>query len=186
MSGSDAIVSSTGSDSGNEEFGRKMGGSGASLVSENMNYVASSNDQLLRSVRLKRILSLFLQHHMFQRCLLDWRVSTALIKVAYAIRSVRQSSDTLLLLLPCKHPDDCLELLLRRILCMVVGLQLSDRLQTAMSTWLDRVMLHCSRTLFIESPPQADHFWWQARVDRHCELMSASVMLSCAVWMHNL
>ena len=58
---------------------------------------------------------------------------------------------------------------------MVADLLLSDQLQLALSTWLDRVLLHCSRALFVDSPPQADHFWWQARVDRHCELMSANV-----------
>ena len=58
---------------------------------------------------------------------------------------------------------------------MVADLLVSDQLQLALSTWLDRVLLHCSRALFVDSPSQADHFWWQARVDRHCELMSASV-----------
>ena len=69
---------------------------------------------------------------------------------------------------------DNLELLLSKVLCLVADLLLSDQLQMVLSTWLDRVLLHCSCALFVESPPQAGHFWWQARVDRHCELMSAN------------
>ena len=68
-----------------------------------------------------------------------------------------------------------LESLLNKVLCLAADLHLSDQLQIALSAWLDRVSLHCSRALFGESPPQADHFWWQARVNRHCELMFASV-----------
>ena len=68
---------------------------------------------------------------------------------------------------------DNLELLLSKVLCLVADLLLSDQLQIVLSAWLDRVLLHCSCTLFVESP-QADHFLWQARVDRHCELMSAN------------
>ena len=126
---------------------------------------------------------MFLKHSLFQRCLLEWRVSTAMIKVASAIHSVQLASSSLLEHSVSEGEDnldllfngDNLELLLSKMLCMLAGLLLSDRLQLALSTWLDRVLLHCSRALFVESPPQADHFWWQARVDRHCELMSASV-----------
>ena len=54
-----------------DESGQKMGGSGTALVSEVVAYVASSNVQLLRLIRLKVLISLFLKHSYFQQCLLE-------------------------------------------------------------------------------------------------------------------
>ena len=78
-----------------DEFGQKMGESGASLASGDVAYVDSSDVQLLRLIRLKALISLFLQHCHFQRCLLEWRVSTTMVEVASAIHSVQLASNSL-------------------------------------------------------------------------------------------
>ena len=82
-------------DNHGDGFGEKMGGSGASLASEDVAYVVFFNVQLLRFIRLKALLSLFLKHLLFQRCILEWRVSTAMAKVTSAIHSVQLASNSL-------------------------------------------------------------------------------------------
>ena len=115
----------------------------------------------------------FVENMFCSQC--DARVDTDVASCREACETCELSSNEVSSVCSDLEGGGNLELLLSKVLCMVADLLLSDQLQLALSTWLDRVLLHCSRALFVESPPQADHFWWQARVDRHCELMSASV-----------
>ena len=189
------------------EFGQKMGGTGASLVFEDQPYVASSNAQRLKLIKLGSLVAITTQHCLLQQCLVEWNVAVAVVKVASALHGVSVASNALIGKVAKQHSTtaevlvqlnvenypnlkeqsnvwcpDCssegeassIELMLHKILPVITTLLLSDHLQLALSTWLDRVMLHCNYALFTESPPQADHFQWQARVDRHCELMSAN------------
>ena len=87
------------------EFGQKMGGTGASLVSDDQLYVASSNTQRLQLIKLRGLVTLTMQHCLLQQCLVNWNIAVAVVKVASALLGVSAASSALMELPPCMHPD---------------------------------------------------------------------------------